>query len=255
MLPEFTHKMKSGFKSGWSSVVRLRLKDKSVTPFCVFSKVKSAGDKPGNTPVYLNVYDLTTVNGYMYWAGLGIFHSGVEVYGVEYAFGAHDYPTSGVFEVEPRQCPGFKFRKSIFMGTTSLDPFQIREFMERLSADYYGDSYHLIVKNCNHFCDDICYKLTGNSIPKWVNRLARMGSYCNCVLPDALKTTTVQNDPDFQGCDSEKRRLRTAFSCLSSISMPHKEVSMSSLFLHSHYKGCLPPWELKKSKKGSLKQK
>ena len=97
------------------------------------------------------------------------------VYGVEYAFGAHDYSTSGVFEVEPRQCPGFKFRKSIFMGTTSLDPFQIREFMERQSANYNGDAYHLIVKNCNHFCEDICYKLTGNSIPKWVNRLARIG--------------------------------------------------------------------------------
>jgi len=97
------------------------------------------------------------------------------VYGVEYAFGAHDYSTSGVFEVEPRQCPGFKFRKSIFMGTTSLDPFQIREFMECQSANYNGDAYHLIVKNCNHFCGDICYKLTGNSIPKWVNRLARIG--------------------------------------------------------------------------------
>jgi hypothetical protein len=97
------------------------------------------------------------------------------VYGVEYAFGAHDCPSSGVFEVEPRQCPGFKFRKSIFMGTTNLDPFQIREFMENQSAKYNGDSYHLIVKNCNHFCEDICYKLTGNSIPKWVNRLARIG--------------------------------------------------------------------------------
>lgn len=97
------------------------------------------------------------------------------VHGVEYAFGAHDYPSSGVFEVEPRQCPGFKFRKSIFMGTTSLDPFQIREFMERQSAKYNGDAYHLIVKNCNHFSEDICYKLTGNSIPKWVNRLARIG--------------------------------------------------------------------------------
>lgn len=99
------------------------------------------------------------------------------VYGVEYAFGAHDYPTSGVFEVEPRQCPGFKFRKSVFMGTTNLDPFQIREFMERQSANYNGDTYHLIVKNCNHFCEDICYKLTGTSIPKWVNRLARIGMW------------------------------------------------------------------------------
>lgn len=101
------------------------------------------------------------------------------VHGVEYAFGAHDYPTSGVFEVEPRQCPGFKFRKSIFIGTTSLDSTQVREFMERQSARYNGDTYHLIVKNCNHFCKDICYKLTGKSIPKWVNRLARLGIFCS----------------------------------------------------------------------------
>jgi hypothetical protein len=29
-------------------------------------------------PVYLNVYDLIPMNGYIYWAGLGIFHSGIE---------------------------------------------------------------------------------------------------------------------------------------------------------------------------------
>lgn len=98
------------------------------------------------------------------------------VHGLEYAFGAHDYPSSGVFEVEPRQCPGFKFRKSIFIGTTSLDPIQVREFMERQSASYNGDTYHLIAKNCNHFCKDVCYKLTGKSIPKWVNRLAKIGT-------------------------------------------------------------------------------
>lgn len=70
--------MKSRFNSCWPSVVRLRLKDKSATRFCIFPKVKSAGSNPGDSPVYLNVYDLTPVNGYMYWAGLGIFHSGVE---------------------------------------------------------------------------------------------------------------------------------------------------------------------------------
>ncbi|GFZ10297.1 PPPDE putative thiol peptidase family protein [Actinidia rufa] len=105
--------------------------------------------------LYLNVYDLTPMNGYVYWAGFGIFHSGVEVHGVEYAFGAHDYTSSGIFEVEPRQCPGFMFRKSILIGTTCLDADQVREFMERISANYNGDSYHLIVKNCNHFCKDI----------------------------------------------------------------------------------------------------
>jgi hypothetical protein len=49
--------------------------------------------------------------------------------------------------------------------------------MERHAARYHGDTYHLIVKNCNHFCKDVCYKLTGKSIPKWVNRLAKIGTF------------------------------------------------------------------------------
>ncbi|KAK9129942.1 hypothetical protein Sjap_010429 [Stephania japonica] len=244
--------MKVGTKKGWKSVVPLRLKGKSATRFCIFPKVRSAGLSPGNAPVYLNVYDLTPMNGYLYWAGVGIFHTGVEVHGVEYAFGAHDYPTSGVFEVEPRQCPGFKFRRSIFMGTTRMDPVQVREFMEHQSVNYNGDSYHLIVKNCNHFCKDICYKLTGNSIPKWVNRLARI--VCNCILPEALKVTTLPHNPNYQDHDSEKVRLRSAFNCLSSISMRQKQLSTSSFLLQTPLKGCLPPWELRRpSSNGSFK--
>ncbi|KAB2611082.1 deSI-like protein [Pyrus ussuriensis x Pyrus communis] len=223
--------------------------------FCIFPKSKSDSAEPGKAPVYLNVYDLTPMNGYVYWAGFGIFHSGVEVHGVEYTFRAHDYPASGVFEVEPRQCPGFKFRKSILIGTTCLDPTQVREFMERQSLSYNGDTYHLIVKNCNHFCRDICRKLTGKSIPKWVNRLARIGSVCNCVLPESLKISAVQHDPNHQPYDSEKKSLRSTFSCLSSISMRKKQLSSSSLFLQSPLKGCLPPWELRRSLNGSPPRK
>lgn len=56
----------------------LQTQGESATRFCVFPKVKSASYSPGKTPVYLNVYDLTPINGYVYWAGVGIFHSGVE---------------------------------------------------------------------------------------------------------------------------------------------------------------------------------
>ncbi|KAI3460304.1 hypothetical protein Pfo_016967 [Paulownia fortunei] len=248
--------MTLGSKKGWKSIVPLRLTAKSARRFCLFSKVKSDNYSAKNTPVYLNVYDLTPMNGYVYWAGLGIFHSGVEVHGVEYAFGAHDFPSSGVFEVEPRQCPGFQFRKSILVGTTSLDATQVREFMERQAARYNGDTYHLIVKNCNHFCKDICQKLTGKRIPKWVNRLAKLGSIFNCVLPEALKITAVQHDTKYQAYnDSDKRRLRSTFSCLSSISSRQKQLSTSSLLLQSPLKGCLPPWELKRSASGSLKER
>lgn len=32
----------------------------------------------GEYPVVLNVYDLTPLNNYVHWCGLGIFHSAVE---------------------------------------------------------------------------------------------------------------------------------------------------------------------------------
>uniref|UniRef100_A0A7N0V411 PPPDE domain-containing protein n=1 Tax=Kalanchoe fedtschenkoi TaxID=63787 RepID=A0A7N0V411_KALFE len=247
--------MKLGLKNGWKSIVPLHPGDESATRFCLFPKVKPGARDEGHTPVYLNVYDLTDMNSYVYWAGLGIFHSGVEVHGVEYGFGAHDYPTSGVFSVEPRKCPGFKFRKSILIGTTYLSERQVQDFMERYSAYYNGDSYHLITKNCNHFCKDICRKLTGKPIPKWVNRLAKIGSACNCILPKSLKVAAVMPETDYQTCEGEKRRLRNAFSCLSSISLRQKQLQTSSLFLHSPLRSCLRPVELKRHGNSLLRKR
>lgn len=146
--------------------------------------------------IYLNIYDLTPVNNYMYWFGFGIFHSGIEVYGMEYGFGAHEYPSSGVFEVEPKSCPGFIFRRSVWLGTTDLTRSEFRQFIEHLSGKYHGDTYHLIAKNCNHFTNDVCMRLTGKPIPGWVNRLARLGSFCNCLLPENIQVAAVRHCPE-----------------------------------------------------------
>ncbi|EAZ01340.1 hypothetical protein EE612_034818 [Oryza sativa] len=141
----------------------------------------------GAYTVVLNVYDLTPLNNYLHWCGLGIFHSAVEVHGSEYSFGAHDHPTSGVFEVEPKCCPGFMYRCSIFIGRTSLNPLEFRDFIQRMASEYHGDTYHLISKNCNHFTDDLSTRLTGKPIPGWVNRLAKLGAFCNCLLPESMR--------------------------------------------------------------------
>ncbi|XP_058085593.1 deSI-like protein At4g17486 isoform X2 [Magnolia sinica] len=169
----------------------------SIRPALGAVKEQSNGGS-NRTHLYLNVYDLTPVNSYLYWFGFGIFHTGIEVHGVEYAYGAHEYPTSGVFEVEPKSCPGFVFRRSVWLGSTEMSRSEFKLFMEHLSGNYHGDTYHLIAKNCNHFTDEVCMHLTGKPIPGWVNRLARLvsGSFCNCLLPESIQGTTVRHLPD-----------------------------------------------------------
>ncbi|KAH0643954.1 hypothetical protein KY289_034928 [Solanum tuberosum] len=171
------------------------------------SKEQFNGEK-NRSLLYLNVYDLTPVNNYLYWAGLGVFHSGIEVHGLEYGYGAHEYSSSGIFEVEPRSCPGFTFRRSVLLGSTDMSRSEVRSYMEHISGKYHGDSYHLIAKNCNHFADEVCSHLTGKPIPGWVNRLARVGSFCNCILPESIQVTRIRHLPDHQafsedGTDSD----------------------------------------------------
>ncbi|XP_008799764.1 deSI-like protein At4g17486 isoform X2 [Phoenix dactylifera] len=161
------------------------------------SSSTSDGSSVGS-PVVLNVYDLTPMNNYMVWFGIGIFHSGIEVHGLEYGFGAHDYPTSGVFEVEPRSCPGFVYRCSILLGHVNMSLPEFRAFLEDIAEDYHGDTYQVISKNCNHFTDDICLRLTGRPIPGWVNRLAHLGKdmfthkCVSCAVVYSLKASDNQ---------------------------------------------------------------
>ncbi|KAG9456504.1 hypothetical protein H6P81_001012 [Aristolochia fimbriata] len=138
------------------------------------SSGSEANDGNYSTPVILNIYDLTPLNNYTYCFGVGIFHSGIEVHGMEYGFGAHDFPTSGVFEVEPKTCPGFIYRSSITLGTLNTPPSEFRAFMENLASEYHG-----------------------KGIPGWVNRLARLGAMCSCLLPESLQVTSVKQLPEY----------------------------------------------------------
>ncbi|KAH9619232.1 hypothetical protein KSS87_021437 [Heliosperma pusillum] len=201
--------------------------------------------KVGAVPVYLNVYDLTPINGYAYWVGLGVYHSGVQVHGVEYAFGAHDHTTTGVFEVEPKQCPGFTFRKSILIGRTDLGSKEVRILIEKLSKEYLGNTYHLISKNCNHFCNDLCIRLTAKPIPSWVNRLARLGLLCKCVLPAALDETKVRPiKAESKNGENDKKKYRSQSTRFESSSTPPSTLSTCSsapACRSRRQRRCVPP--------------
>lgn len=48
---------------------------------------RSTQESKLDNSVFINVYDLTDQNRWTYWCGVGVFHAGLEVYGVEYAYG------------------------------------------------------------------------------------------------------------------------------------------------------------------------
>ncbi|KAG1681599.1 hypothetical protein FOA52_014107 [Chlamydomonas sp. UWO 241] len=147
--------------------------------------------------VFLNVYDLTPEhNAWTYWCGVGVFHAGVEVYGVEYAYGGHDYDQSGVFATNPRDPPGqVVFRESIYMGDSDLTRTEVQQLVQAMGTEYKGNRYHLLQRNCNNFASDLCQHLVGKQAPYWVNRLASCAVALHCLLPETwvppLQTPSV----------------------------------------------------------------
>lgn len=127
-------------------------------------------------PVILNIYDMFWTNDYTANVGLGVYHSGLEIYGREYAYGGHPFPFSGIFDITPREAielgEQFRFKQSLHIGNTDFTEQDLEKILEELGKEYRGDRYHLMSRNCNHFTGALSQILTGHQTPAWVNRLA-----------------------------------------------------------------------------------
>ncbi|CAB3396466.1 unnamed protein product [Caenorhabditis bovis] len=154
--------------------------------------------------VRLNVYDMYWLNDYASNIGFGIFHSGIEIFGVEYAYGGHPYQFSGVFENTPQDAEelgeNFKFKESIVVGETEHSAMDVRRLIKALGDEFRGDRYHLISRNCNHFSAVLARALTGKDIPNWVNRLANLSGSIpfleKCIPQEWLTPIVLQASVD-----------------------------------------------------------
>jgi len=136
------------------------------------------------TKVLLNVYDLSPSNGYLFPIGMGLHHTGVEISGQEYSYGSQ----GGIYDGPPKQAPGAQFRCQLDMGTFDGGTKELNRALDELrhNGGFGGNSYNLIRKNCNHFCNALVWQLLRRPIPPYINRLANVGDCCSCLLPNEL---------------------------------------------------------------------
>lgn len=135
-------------------------------------------------PVHLNVYDLGTswrgkaLNHLLRPLGLGAFHCGVEIFGVEWSFSVDPKDVGGIFQCEPKKCPGHSFYTTVEMGTTSTSLSGLIDIIEFAKKDWRSDEYHLLQRNCCHFCSELCTKLGVGEVPLWVMSLPNESARC-----------------------------------------------------------------------------
>ena len=112
------------------------------SPGILAEAVNESGNRE---PVILNVYDMFWTNEYTGNMGLGVYHSGLEVYGREYAYGGHPFPFSGIFDIAPRAAgelgEQFRFKQAIHLGNTDFRACDVEKILEELGKEFRGDRY------------------------------------------------------------------------------------------------------------------
>jgi hypothetical protein len=144
----------------------------------------SHGMNSARFDVWVHIYDLGPMSKWLIntWntreSGLGAFHCGVEVLGVEWSFQAMiDCETdemTGVMCHTPKSHPRHVYRESIWLGGSPLCANEICNVLARLERDWPARSYHFLSHNCTDFAEALCECLAlPTPFPAWAHGLAK----------------------------------------------------------------------------------
>ncbi|KAH8837627.1 hypothetical protein MCOR27_001635 [Pyricularia oryzae] len=149
---------------------------------------RSSASIHNKTEIKIHVYDLLPpgkLSSTLWALGTSLLHSGVVINGKEYAYGGHDRRgVTGVYWTKPGiEPPGGIFKCEILHGFTFSPQHEIDAIIRAASEHFLGTAYNLLTKNCNHFTQYLCQKLTDRPGPGWLNRAASIGVALPCIVP------------------------------------------------------------------------
>lgn len=105
---------------------------------------------------------------------------------------------AGIYKHDAKSAPsGVKLRESYSMGIYKGTLTAIDKIIDDMKIDFQGNDYHVINKNCNAFADEFLKRLVSNGIPGYVNRMAYIGSYFSCFMPDSLNQDPTQSNNNY----------------------------------------------------------
>jgi deubiquitinase DESI2 len=127
-----------------------------------------------------------------------MYHTGIEVLGSEYTFAYQ----AGVFHHTPKEIPQATFREQLYMGDFDGGHTELKLVVDAIGADQFGpNDYHILNRNCNHFANTLCTKLTRTPTPAYINRLADIGSCLSCLIPKQF----LQSSPVDRQAENESQ--------------------------------------------------
>ena len=129
--------------------------------------------------VYLNIYNVTNINGCLEYLGFGLYHTSVGMYDLEFSYGGHDMETSGIVVVDKGNSAGLVLKESLPIGFTYYSGDEIDEVIDTFGEFWHGKDYDPFSKNCNTFTENLIRHVCEKEIfyvPSYVNRFTKLGS-------------------------------------------------------------------------------
>lgn len=157
--------------------------DQGLVNTCQYLANQHGEGKP--IPIYVNVYDIYKNNKSLRFLGLGVYHSATELFGLDIAFGGHDDDGTGVYSSRPNTLPPpTRFFKQVKVGDAHMTPTEVAQIVFDLGKRWSGRRYHMVFNNCNDFTDMLVRALVDTPLPRWINRISRIGSaFASCYTP------------------------------------------------------------------------